>query len=100
MTSTPIKTYRKTVAERRRLYLDYSCFLEPDEKLSEFQVTVSPYIEGSPITVSTAYTDSTQKKLTMFVGGGAGNTNYTISMLVNTDGGQIKQDDIGLRVTP
>ena len=26
--SSPIKTYRKSTIERRRLYLDYSCWLE------------------------------------------------------------------------
>ncbi len=100
MTSTPIKTYRKTVAERRRLYLDYSCWLEDTEKLSAFQVTVSPFTEDTPVTVTTSYTDATQKKLVMFVGGGAANTNYLLSMLVNTDAGQVKQDDIGVRVSP
>lgn len=98
MTSTPIKTYRKAVAERRRLYLDYSCWLEEAEKLSGFQVTVNPFTEDAPISVSTSYVDAAQKKLVMFVGGGVANTNYILSMLVNTDAGQIKQDDIGVRV--
>ena len=59
-----------------------------------------PYTEEAPITVNIGYTDATNKKLVMFVGGGKGNTNYTLQMVVKTDAGQIKRDDIGLRVTP
>jgi hypothetical protein len=93
-----VRTFRKTAIERRRLYLDYSCWLEEVEKLSSFQVTVSPFTETAPISVSTSYTDVSNKKLVVFVGGGAPNTNYTLSMVVNTDAGQVKQDLLGLRV--
>lgn len=95
-----IKTYRKTVVERRRLYLGYQCWLATDEKLTDFQVTVTPYTAAAPITVSTSYVDATNKRLMMFVGGGTGNTDYVLSMVVNTDAGQVKRDDIGLRVSP
>jgi hypothetical protein len=98
MTAMPIKTYRKTVVERRRLYLDYSCWLEEAEELTAFQVSVTPFTADAPITVDTAYTDATNKKLTMFVGGGAANTGYVLAMVVNTDAGQIKRDDIGVKV--
>jgi hypothetical protein len=98
--SNPIKVYRKTVVERRRIYLDYSCWLESPEKLVNFQVTITPYTSGTPLTVSAAYTDALQTKLAMFVGGGAGNTDYAIEMVVTTDSGQVKRDDIGFRVSP
>jgi hypothetical protein len=98
--STTMKMYRKSVVERRRLYLDYSCWLEESEKLTDFQATTIPYTEGAPLTVSAAYTDVAQKKLSMFVGGGKANTDYTIQMVVTTDAGQVKRDDLGLRVTP
>ena len=98
MSTLPIKNYRKTVIERRRLYLDYSCWLEEVEKLTGFQVTVTPYTVDAPITVDTAYTDATNKKLAMFVGGGVVNTNYVLAMVVTTDAGQVKRDDIGVRV--
>ena len=50
--------------------------------------------------MTTSYPDAEHRKLMMFVGGGQGNTNYTLSMVVTTDSGQVKQDDIGLRVLP
>lgn len=96
--SAPIKTYRKTTLERRRLYLDYSCWLEESEVLSSFQITVIPYIEGYPMTVTGSYPDAEHKRLMMFVSGGKSNTNYTLQTVVTTDQGQVKQDNIGVMV--
>lgn len=98
--SNVVKTFRKTAAERRRLYLNYECWLGEPEILTDFQATVSPLTSSTPLTLSIAYTDAAKKKLTMFAGGGLANTGYVVSMLVRTDAGQIKQDDIGIRVTP
>lgn len=98
--SNLVRTFRKTTVERKRLYLDYACWLAEDEELTDFQVTVNPYTEGAPISVATSYPDAEHKKLMMFVGGGLGNTNYVLQMVIRTDAGQVKQDDIGLRVTP
>ena len=98
--SQPIRIFRKTVVERRRLYIDYSCWLEDSETLTDFQVTISPYIATAPLVITNAYADTTFKKMVMFVSGGKGNTDYTIEMVVRTDEGQVKRDDIGLRVQP
>ena len=98
--SNVVRTFRKTTIERKRLYLDYDCWLADTELLTDFQVTVNPYTEAAPISVTTSYPDAAHRKLMMFVGGGLGNTNYTLSMVIRTDAGQVKQDDIGLRVMP
>lgn len=98
--SNPAKLYRKSVVERRRLYLDYSCWLEETEKLTSFQASISPYTQDAPLSVTAAYTDVAQTKLAMFVGGGKANTDYTVQMVVQTDSGQVKRDDIGIRVSP
>ena len=98
--SAPIKTYRKMVSERRRLYLDYSCWLAETEVLTNFQVTVTPYTEGASLTVTSSYPDSEHKRLMLFVSGGKANVNYTMQMVVTTDQGQIKQDNVGLMVMP
>jgi hypothetical protein len=99
MSSNVAKSFRKTVSERRRLYIDYSCWLATTEKLTGFQVTITP-LSTTPLVIDVAFTDVTNKKLTMFAGGGVANTSYVVSLLVNTDGGQVKQDDLGLKVTP
>lgn len=95
-----VKTFLKRVQERRRLYLDYTCWLETTEKLTDSQVTISPYDALSPVIVTTGYVDAAQKKLIMYASGGVANTNYTLSVLVRTDQGQTKVDDIGLKVNP
>lgn len=99
MTAMPIKTYHKAPIERRRLYIDYGCWLEETETLTDTQVTITPYTSDAPLTVTTGYTDVTNKKIVMFVGGGKSNTAYTLAVVVRTDQGQVKQDDLGMRVT-
>lgn len=98
--SNVVKMFTKQPSERRRLYLDYSCWLAVDEVLTNFQVTVMPYTEAAPIAVTSGYPDDEHKKLMMFISGGVANTNYTLQMVATTDAGQIKQDNIGVRVTP
>jgi hypothetical protein len=95
-----VRTFRKTPLERRRLYLDYQCWLEGNEVLSDFQVVVDPLTVDAPVTLDLAYTDAARKKLTMYVAGGVGNVDYVLKLLVRTDLGQIKRDDIGLRLLP
>lgn len=96
--TAPLKTYRKMPSERRRLYLDYSCWLEENEVLSAFQVTVVPFTTDSPLSVTSSYPDDEHKKLMLYVAGGKANQNYTLQMLVTTDQGQIKQDNVGVMV--
>ena len=98
--TAPLKIYRKTVVERRRLYLDYSCWLKEAETLTDFQVLSEPYTIDAPIVVDASFPDPTNKKLMMFISGGVANTDYTIALVVRTDGTQVKQDNIGVRVTP
>ena len=99
MSTGVIKTFRKSSVERRRIYLDYSCWLEETEELTDFQITVFPYTETNPVVVTSGYTDPDHKKLTLFASGGVPNTKYTLQMVTRTDAGQIKRDDIGLMVT-
>jgi len=95
-----LKTLTKDALERKRVYLDYSCWLEELEKLTDFQSEVSPFTEGAPLNVDSSYPDATQKKLMLFVSGGLANTLYTVTLLVRTDAGQVKRDDLGMRVLP
>jgi hypothetical protein len=98
--STIVKTFRKAAVERRQLIVDYSCWLQEQEQLVGFQTIIEPLTEASPLTVSITYSDAGNTKLAMFVAGGVGNNGYIIQLLVNTDLGQLKRDDIGVRVTP
>lgn len=98
--TAPLKIYRKAVIERRRLYVDYSCWLKDAEKLTDFQVQSSPYTADAPIVVDGSYPDPSQTKLMLFISGGLANTDYMLSLIVRTDATQVKRDDIGVRVIP
>ena len=98
--SNIIKHFRKAAIERRKLYVDYTCWLEEAEKLVDLQVVVSPLTEESPVAISSAFPDPAYKKLVIYASGGVPHTEYVVSMIVRTDAGQIKKDDIGLKVTP
>ena len=98
--TAPLRLYRKATVERRRLYIDYGCWLPDGEKLVDFQVTTSPYTAAAPIVIDTSYPDPTQRMLMMFIKGGVANTRYTLDMLVRTDAGEVKRDTIEVRVEP
>ena len=98
--STVVKSFRKSVIERRRLYLDYDCWLADTEKLTDFQVTIVPYTADAQLQVDNSFPDAAHRKLMVYVSGGKGNTDYTLQMVVRTSEGQTKRDDIGLRVMP
>jgi len=96
--TAPAKVYRKMASERRRLYLDYSCWLKVSETLTNFQVVVSPYTTDAPLIVDTSYPDAAHKQLMVFLEGGIAGTDYVLSMLVTTNETQRKQDDLGVMV--
>ena len=58
-----VKTFAKAEVERRRLYLNYECWLEETEALADTQITISPYDAIKPIQITTGYVDAEQKKL-------------------------------------
>lgn len=93
------KSFSKTQIERRRLYVSYDCWLPVGEKLTDFASLISP-LTDTPLTIDMAYADVAQRKLAVYASGGQANTQYVIQLIVQTDGGQTKRDDIGLRVNP
>src|SRR5262245_16707693 len=93
------KSFSKHTVERRRLYIDYGCWLPENEKLTDFSVIISP-TTPTPLVVDVAFTDVTQRKIAFFASNGTANTTYVIQMIVRTDAGQVKRDDISLRVAP
>jgi hypothetical protein len=98
--SGTIKLYQKTAVEKRRLYLDYSCWLEESETLTGFQTVINPVTPDGPLRMDVSYPDVEHTKLMVFASGGVPNQNYVVSMIVNTTAGQIKRDDIGIKVLP
>lgn len=94
-----LKTYTKSATERRRFYIDFDCWLEPTEKLSEFTIVIQPWTREVPLMAYGAFTDVEQRRLVTYFGGGIAGTNYLISILTKTTQGQTKRDNIGMKVT-
>ena len=94
-----VKSFRKTAVENRRFYLDYSCWLGEGETLTDFQVNITPYTADAPLVPNTSYPDPAHTRLMMFIGGGKPSTSYVVTLLVKTSSSQVKQDDIGVKVT-
>lgn len=95
-----VRTFRKAAVEKRRLYIDYDCWLPVGEALNSFQALITPLTSAAPLTISLAYVDAANRKLAMFAAGGVGNTSYIVQIVVSTDANQVKRDDIGIWVTP
>ena len=95
-----IKSFIKTSIERKRLYLDYSCYLAETETLSDFQTIVRPGTPDAPLMLNLSYPDAERKRMMMYVSGGQPTTSYTIQVIVTTNQAQVKRSDLGMRVVP
>jgi len=82
-------TFIKTPAERKRYAVDYSNWLETGETVSSYTITPT---SGLTISSSTLTTGNTV--LVFFVAGGTAGQQYTLDILANTSGGQIKEDTV------
>jgi hypothetical protein len=95
-----LKTYTKTATERRRFYIDFDCWLEPTEKLTEFTIVVQPWTREIPLMAYGAFVDiPDNRKLVTYFGGGIAGVRYRIVILTKTSQGQTKQDEISMKVT-
>lgn len=94
-----IKTFRKAVVDRRRLHLDYSRWLEDTETLTTLTFTITP-LTVPPLVVDEQYFSTPAKQAVFFATGGLINTSYNIELIATTNEGQIKRDDIALKVKP
>jgi hypothetical protein len=94
-----VQTFMKHAVERRRLYLDYSNWLEATENLNGFQTVVTPNTETAPLALNLAYTDVTNKKIMVYISGGVANQLYQVQFIVQTDEGQKRRDDLMVKVS-
>ena len=96
-----IKTFEKTAIEKRRVTIDYSCWLGSGESLSNFGVVVQPYTDTAPLGAFAAYANIdnvANTGLTLYLVGGLRGQTYRVALVVDTNQGQTKQDDIAMRV--
>jgi hypothetical protein len=93
-----LKTFTKWQADKRRLTMDYSCFLAETEILTNFAMVVQPFTVDAPLAAGGGYVDPTSKMITFYVSEGRIGQVYRVSMIADTNQGQVKRDDIGVRV--
>ena len=94
-----LRGFGKSAVERKRYTLDYACWMDEGETLSDFTILVSPDTQPNPLVAEGAYVDPTYQMITTYVSGGAPGVAYTVRFIANTSAGQIKSDDLQIRVT-
>lgn len=87
--------FQQRAVEKKRYIMDYHCWVEESEELSDFAVVVSPTTDP-PLVASGAY--YADLKIGVFIGGGKVGQIYLVSFIATTSLGQIKRDDLQMRI--
>lgn len=95
---TVLSSYAKTSLEKKRYTLDYACWLDDGESLADFAIVVSPST-APPLIASGAYGNAEANRITVYLSQGMPGGLYTVSFIATTTQGQVKQDDLKMRVT-
>ena len=93
-----LKSITKQQIERKNYTLDYSCWVGVNETLYDFVIAISPATDP-PLIANGAYASPDLLRLTTFLQGGLANTSYLVSFIATTTVGQVKRDDLQMRVT-
>lgn len=88
---------KKTVAEVKRITLDYSRWLGSTETISAKSFTITP-VTSPALAVGTSAIASDGKSITFYVEGGVDDNVYDLIAQITTSAGQIKQDDVKVTV--
>jgi hypothetical protein len=93
-----LKSFTKQTIERKRYMLRYDCWLDDGETLADFVVLISPSSETTPLIAESAFVDPSFTLLTTYLSGGVPGVIYTVRFVATTSLGQVKSDDIQMRV--
>lgn len=93
-----LKAFQKQSVERKKYVIDYECWLEDAEVLSDFAIRVMPATSDYPLIAGGAYVDPAQQRVAVFLSGGKPGQIYSVDFIVTTSIGQIKSDTIQMRV--
>lgn len=94
------KAFVKTQVERRRLHLDYSCWMAEGEQLAGMFAVIDPVTDDAPLILDQGMPNLELDQFIFYISGGRANTSYLVQLIAETDLGQIKRDDISMRVRP
>lgn len=93
-----LKAFSKLAVERKKYTLNYSCWLENAEVLADFALQVTPATDDAPLVPSGAFVDPTFKRITTYLAGGKPGVLYTVRFVATTSIGQVKADDLQVKV--
>jgi len=87
-----IGKFRKAAADRKRYTVDYSNWMAADENVATVIMWASSNPDG--FTVDGYLVGTDLKTANFFVSGGVTDGEYSATITISTDKGQIKQDNI------
>jgi hypothetical protein len=89
-----LATFVKSPAERKRYVIDYTDWLDTGETVVSTNFTVSPSVPTTGLVVDAVAIDPNGKEVVFFTSFGTTNVTYTVEVLVQTSGGQVKEDTV------
>lgn len=94
-----LKGFTKRSIERKRYTLEYDCWLSEGEVLADFTIAITPTSVSNPLVADGAYSNPEHTGISTYLSGGNAGVAYTVTFIATTSMGQIKSDDIQIRVT-
>lgn len=85
-----IGKFRKAPADRKRYVVDYTDWLNDNELVTTVSVTGN--VPSDNFFVDGYIVDTGGKEIIFFVSGGVSGEEYVVTITINTDLGQIKED--------
>ncbi len=89
--------FQQSEEETKRYTLDYSPWLDTAELLKRVDFTVTPETQP-PLEVVTSAILAGNTEIVFFVAGGVDRVTYTLEVIATTNGGQVKEDTLTIRV--
>lgn len=84
----------KAPAEAKRYRIEYNDWLDTGEYCASVTFAVSPTSGVTPLSIFSDTIGASSTALTIFVTGGAADTQYTVTVNMTTSGNQVKQDTL------
>lgn len=84
----------KAPVERKRYQIDYSDWLDTGELVQSIVFTVSPSTGTQPLVVDAYLIGTPATSVAFFANLGDDGVTYTVNVVMTTDGGQTKEDQI------
>jgi hypothetical protein len=92
-----IARFRKSAIERKQYTVDYTSWLETAEQIESIAITATP-ASDPVLEADGAFVLPSGKGVAFYLQGGINGTTYSISLVVVTSTGQVKEDVVQIQV--